>query len=255
MGSALVFLSFAFLLNRFGMSDYIIFTGFFVVIISILSLLLSPVYLILSMVVLVIIIAFFNRKSKDLDKYIIAGIAITSFVAVYSISIDLVMDKLDKHQKDRINVLVGKGGNDWNVRQSKIALGAGQFSGKGFLKGTQSKMNFLPAKETDFIFCTIGEEWGFLGCGLVIGLYVFLMMRILYLSEKHSSKFSKVYGYAIVCVLMMHFIINIGMTIGLVPVIGIPLPALSYGGSSLLSFSVMIFAFIRMDSERWIYTG
>ena len=255
MGSALVFLSFAFLLNRFGMSDYIIFTGFFVIIISILSLLLSPVYLILSMVVLVIIIAFFNRKSKDLDKYIIAGIAITSFVAVYSISIDLVMDKLDKHQKDRINVLVGKGGNDWNVRQSKIALGAGQFSGKGFLKGTQSKMNFLPAKETDFIFCTIGEEWGFLGCGLVIGLYVFLMMRILYLSEKHSSKFSKVYGYAIVCVLMMHFIINIGMTIGLVPVIGIPLPALSYGGSSLLSFSVMIFAFIRMDSERWIYTG
>ena len=255
MGSALVFLSFAFLLNRFGMSDYIIFAGFFVIIISILSLLLSPVYLILSMVVLVIIIAFFNRKSNDLDKYIIVGVAITSFVAIYSISIDLVMDKLDKHQKDRINVLVGKGGNDWNVRQSKIALGAGQFSGKGFLKGTQSKMNFLPAKETDFIFCTIGEEWGFLGCGLVIGLYVFLMMRILYLSEKHSSKFSKVYGYAIVCVLMMHFIINIGMTVGLVPVIGIPLPALSYGGSSLLSFSVMIFAFIRMDSERWIYTS
>ncbi|MFN9982263.1 MAG: FtsW/RodA/SpoVE family cell cycle protein, partial [bacterium] len=102
--------------------------------------------------------------------------------------------------------MVGKGGNDWNVRQSKIALGAGQFSGKGFLKGTQSKMNFLPAKETDFIFCTIGEEWGFLGCSLVIGLYIFLMLRILHLSEKHSSKFSKVYGYAIVCVFMMHFI-------------------------------------------------
>lgn len=135
------------LLNRFGMSDYIIFAGFFVIIISILSLLLSPVYLILSMVVLVIIIAFFNRKSKDLDKYIIVGVAITSFVAIYSISIDLVMDKLDKHQKDRINVLVGKGGNDWNVRQSKIALGAGQFSGKGFLKGTQSKMNFYPLKK------------------------------------------------------------------------------------------------------------
>ena len=255
MGSALVFLSFAFLLNRFGMSDYIIFTGFFVIIISILSLMLSPIYLILSMIAIVIIIAFFNRKSKDINKYLIAGVAITAFVAIYSISIDLIVDKLDKHQKDRINVLVGKGGNDWNVRQSKIALGAGQFAGKGFLKGTQSKMNFLPAKETDFIFCTIGEEWGFLGCALVIGLYVFLMLRIVYLSEKHSSKFSKVYGYAIVCVLMIHFIINIGMTLGLIPVIGIPLPALSYGGSSLLSFSVMIFAFIRMDSERWIYTG
>ena len=255
MGSALVFLSFAFLLNRFGMSDYIIFTGFFVIIISILSLMLSPIYLILNMIAIVIIIAFFNRKSKDLNKYLIAGVAITAFVAIYSISIDLIVDKLDKHQKDRINVLVGKGGNDWNVRQSKIALGAGQFAGKGFLKGTQSKMNFLPAKETDFIFCTIGEEWGFLGCALVIGLYVFLMLRIVYLSEKHSSKFSKVYGYAIVCVLMIHFIINIGMTLGLIPVIGIPLPALSYGGSSLLSFSVMIFAFIRMDSERWIYTG
>lgn len=255
MGSALVFISFAFLLNRFGMSDYIIFTGFFVIIISILSLLLSPIYLILSMIALVIIIAFINRKSKDLNRYIIAGLAVTTFVAIYSISIDLIMDKLDAHQKDRINVLVGKGGNDWNIRQSKIALGAGEFYGKGYLKGTQSKMNFLPAKETDFIFCTIGEEWGFLGCSFVIGLYVFLMLRILYLSEKHSSKFSKVYGYSIVCVLMMHFIINIGMTLGLLPVIGIPLPALSYGGSSLLSFSIMIFAFIRMDSERWIYTG
>lgn len=255
MGSALVFFSYMFLLNRFGMSNYIIFAGFFLIIISILSLLLSPVYLILSMIIIFIILFIVNRKSKDLNKYIIAGIVITAFVAIYSISIDIVIDKLDRHQKDRINVLVGKGGNDWNVRQSKIALGAGQLFGKGFLKGTQSKMNFLPAKDTDFIFCTVGEEWGFVGCSIVIGLYVFLMLRILYLSEKHSSKFSKVYGYAIVCVLMIHFIINIGMTLGLIPVIGIPLPALSYGGSSLLSFSIMIFAFIRMDSERWIYTG
>lgn len=255
MGSALVFFSFMFLLNRFGMSNYIIFAGFFLITISLLSLLFSPVYLILGMVILVIVISFIYRKSKDLNKYIIAGVALTAFVAVYSISIDLVINKLDKHQKDRINVLIGKGGNDWNVRQSKIALGSGQLYGRGFLKGTQSKMNFLPAKDTDFIFCTVGEEWGFIGCAIVIALYVFLMLRILYLSEKHNSKYSKVYGYAIVCVLMIHFIINIGMTLGLVPVIGIPLPALSYGGSSLLSFSLMMFVFIRMDSERWIYTA
>ena len=255
MGSALVFLSFFFLLNRFGMSNYIIASGFFILLISVLSLLVSPYYLIGGLVILFAIAAYFNRNSKDLNQLALIGVLIILFVGIYSFSIDYVFTKLDRHQQDRINVMLGKGGNDWNVRQSKIALGSGQLVGKGFKKGTQSKGNFLPAKETDFIFCTVGEEWGFIGSCIVIGLLVFLMLRILFLAEKQKSKYAKVYGYAIVCVFMIHFIINIGMTIGLVPVIGIPLPALSYGGSSLISFTVMIFAFIRMDSEKWIYSS
>ncbi|MFY7860710.1 MAG: rod shape-determining protein RodA [Chitinophagales bacterium] len=253
MGSALVFLSFFFLLNRFGMSNYIIFAGFFLIIISILSLVLPPYVLIGMMFLLVLIFIFLNRNNRDINQIFIVGVIAILFVGVYSYSIDFVVKKLDRHQQDRINVLLGKGGNDWNVRQSKIAIGAGQIYGKGFKKGTQSKGNFLPAKDTDFIFCTIGEEWGFVGSVLVIGLMVFIMLRILFLAEKQKSKFAKVYGYAIVCILMVHYLINIGMTLGLVPVIGIPLPALSYGGSSLISFTVMIFAFIRMDSEKWIY--
>lgn len=255
MGSALVFLSFFFLLNRFGMSNYIIASGFFLILISVLSLLISPNYLVGGLIVLFLIAAYFNRGSKDLNQLVIIGVLITLFVGIYSFSIDYVFTKLDKHQQDRVNVMLGKGGNDWNVRQSKIALGSGRLIGKGFKKGTQSKGNFLPAKETDFIFCTVGEEWGFVGCCIVIGLLVMLMLRILFLAEKQKSKYAKVYGYAIVCVFMIHFVINIGMTIGLVPVIGIPLPALSYGGSSLISFTVMIFIFIRMDSEKWIYTS
>jgi rod shape determining protein RodA len=253
MGSALVFLSFFFLLNRFGMSNYIIFAGFFLIIISILSLVLPPFVLIGMIFLLVLIFVFLNRNNRDINQIFTVGVIAILFVGIYSYSIDFVVKKLDRHQQDRINVLLGKGGNDWNVRQSKIAIGAGQIYGKGFKKGTQSKGNFLPAKDTDFIFCTIGEEWGFIGSVLVIGLMVFIMLRILYLAEKQKSKFAKVYGYAIVCILMIHYLINIGMTLGLVPVIGIPLPALSYGGSSLISFTVMIFAFIRMDSEKWIY--
>lgn len=253
MGSALVFFSFFFVLNRFGMSNYIIFTGFFILIISILSLVISPFYIIGSMVILILIIAYLNRSNRDLNQIITVGVVAILFVGIYSNSIEYVFKKLDKHQQDRINVLFGKDGNSWNVRQSKIAIGAGQWTGKGFKKGTQSKGNFLPAKDTDFIFCTIGEEFGFIGSALVLGLLIFIMLRVLYLAEKQKSKFAKVYGYCIVCVFMIHYLINIGMTLGLVPVIGIPLPALSYGGSSLISFTVMIFAFIRMDSEKWIY--
>ncbi|MBW6483582.1 MAG: rod shape-determining protein RodA [Vicingaceae bacterium] len=141
-------------------------------------------------------------------------------------------------------------GNGWNIKQSLIAIGSGGFSGKGFLKGTQTKFNFVPEQSTDFIFCTIGEEWGFLGTSFVIMLYMALFLRIIFLAEKQRSTFSRIYGYGVASILFIHFIVNIGMTIGLVPVIGIPLPFISYGGSSLWSFTILLFIFIKLDSER-----
>ncbi|MBL4593980.1 MAG: rod shape-determining protein RodA [Flavobacteriales bacterium] len=141
-------------------------------------------------------------------------------------------------------------GNGWNIKQSLIAIGSGGITGKGFLEGTQTKYDFVPEQSTDFIFCTIGEEWGFLGTFLLVSIYITLFLRILFLAEKQRSIFSRVYGYGVASILFFHFLINIGMTIGLAPVIGIPLPFISYGGSSLWSFTILLFIFIKLDSER-----
>jgi rod shape determining protein RodA len=260
MGSALVFLSFFLLLNRFGMPSWILYLGFYVIVLSVVSLL-FPIYWIIGfLIVIASVILYLIRKRKEFVQFMmLAGIVIL-VSGIYSFSIDLVIKKLDKHQQDRIYVMLGKSEdangkklNNYQVIQSEIAVGAGQFLGKGFLKGTQSKGNFLPAKETDTIFCTLAEEWGFLGSLFTLGLLVFIIIRIIYLAEKQKSKFAKVYGYAVVCIFMIHYIINIGMTLGVLPVIGIPLPALSYGGSSLISFTILVFVFVKMDSEKWIY--
>jgi rod shape determining protein RodA len=141
-------------------------------------------------------------------------------------------------------------GVGYNVNQSKIAIGSGGVTGKGFLKGTQTKFNFVPEQSTDFIFCTVGEEWGFLGTSTVIILFMILLLRLLLLAERQRSRFSRVYGYGVAGILFFHFAINIGMTIGLVPVIGIPLPFFSYGGSSLWSFTFLLFIFLRLDASR-----
>jgi rod shape determining protein RodA len=141
-------------------------------------------------------------------------------------------------------------GNGWNIKQSLIAIGSGGFTGKGFLEGTQTKFDFVPEQSTDFIFCTIGEEWGFVGTFVLMCIYIGMFLRILFLAERQRSIFSRVYGYAVASILFFHFLINIGMTIGLAPVIGIPLPFISYGGSSLWSFTILLFIFIKLDSER-----
>jgi rod shape determining protein RodA len=165
-----------------------------------------------------------------------------------------VYDRLEPHQKNRIEVLLGRStdvkGIGYNVNQSKIAIGSGGFWGKGYLKGTQTKYNFVPEQETDFIFCTVGEEWGFVGSSLIVILYIFILIRIILMSERQRSDFTRYYGYGLASILFFHILINIGMALGIMPVIGIPLPFFSYGGSSLWSFTILIFIFIRLDAER-----
>lgn len=169
-------------------------------------------------------------------------------------SVNYAFDHLQPHQQDRINELLGikvdPKGTGYNVTQSKIAIGSGGLLGKGFLQGTQTKLNFVPEQSTDFIFCTVGEEWGFIGSTLVIVLLTVFILRIIKLAERQRSSFSRIYGYGVASILFFHVAVNIGMTIGMAPVIGIPLPFFSYGGSSLWSFTILIFIFLRLDANR-----
>ncbi|MEA2106973.1 MAG: rod shape-determining protein RodA [Bacteroidota bacterium] len=174
---------------------------------------------------------------------------------LFTHSVDYVFNNfLEPHQQKRINVVLGLEsdpfGVEYNVNQSKIAIGSGGFSGKGFLRGTQTKYDFVPEQSTDFIFCTIGEEWGFLGTSTIVTLFIILLLRLIYLAERQRSSFSRIYGYGVISVLFFHIAVNIGMTIGLVPVIGIPLPFFSYGGSSLWAFTILLFIFLRLDASR-----
>ncbi len=183
-------------------------------------------------------------------------IAIYFGSVLFAVSVDYVFDNImEQHQRDRINELLGIQsdihGAGYHVNQSKIAIGSGGLFGKGFLQGTQTKFDFVPEQSTDFIFCTVGEEWGFLGTVTVIGLFMGLLMRLIFLAERNRSRFSRVYGYCVAAILFFHFAVNIGMTIGLAPVIGIPLPFFSYGGSSLWSFTLLLFVFVRLDASRF----
>ena len=195
-----------------------------------------------------------GKRGRHL-KYLLAGF-FCSIALIFSVEF-IFNNILQPHQRSRIENLLGITedlmGAGYNVHQSKIAIGSGGFAGKGFLNGTQTKFDFVPEQSTDFIFCTIGEEWGFMGSVLVVGIYLFLISRLIILSERQKDRFARIYGYCVACCFFMHFFINIGMTMGLVPVIGIPLPLLSYGGSSLWSFTTLLFIFIKLDMERWRY--
>ncbi|HAS36652.1 MAG TPA: rod shape-determining protein RodA [Flavobacteriales bacterium] len=265
-GSVLVYTALIFVLYREGLSGNVLLFGLLSAFLFILSLLLRDssinlpfdfqiqgVYIIMLFVaILALLIFFLFRKVKQLP--IVLGIAVI-FVSGYVFSVDYIFEEvLSPHQQDRINELLGitsdPTGAGYNVHQSKIAIGSGGWVGKGFLQGTQTKFDFVPEQSTDFIFCTVGEEWGFLGSLVVVVLFIFLLFRIIYLSEKQRSKFARIYGYCVASIFFFHFAINIGMTIGLAPVIGIPLPFFSYGGSSLWGFTLLLFAFIKMDSDR-----
>lgn len=251
-GSAIVYLSFALVLYRQGMPGNILMVGIIAVVLAVAALMFNKFWVIGSLVVVAAgMLLFIRRNRSNILK--LAGLVIIAAAFVFTINF-AVEHVLQPHQKTRINVLLGKEvdlkGAGYNVNQSKIAIGSGGFWGKGFLKGTQTKFNFVPEQSTDFIFCTVGEEWGFIGSSLVLGLFIYLCIRIVIIAERQRSEFSRVYGYGVASIIFFHVFVNIGMTIGLIPVIGIPLPFLSYGGSSLWAFTILLFIFIKQDSNR-----
>lgn len=251
-GSAMIFISLIFVLYREGLPSWYLWTGFSAIALFFMALLVEPHYVVL--IVFVVIAAQFIT-ARRINRNPIASVVLFVVISGFTYSVDFVYDNvLEPHQKDRINVLfndnVDLKNEGYNLNQSMIAIGSGGWFGKGFLEGTQTKGGFVPEQHTDYIFTTVGEEWGFIGAITVIALFVFLFLRIIYLAENQKTKFSRVYGYCVATFLFAHFFVNITMLIKLFPTIGVPLPFFSYGGSSLFAFSILLFIFIKMDANK-----
>jgi rod shape determining protein RodA len=250
-GSAIVFVALVLVLFREGLEPYFLIIGTAVTILAVLALLINKFILVAILGGIALLFVYFLKRNKRMLGIIMG---LWFLAAAFVFSVDFAFGQLQPHQQDRVNVLLGKeveSGKDWNIRQSIIAIGSGGFLGKGYLEGTQTKLKFVPEQSTDFIFSSIGEEFGFVGGLVLIVLFVGLFFRLLFVAERQRSKFSRVYGYCVLSILFFHFLINVGMVIGIAPVIGIPLPFISYGGSSLLSFTILLFIFIRLDTQRF----
>ncbi|HNX20976.1 MAG TPA: rod shape-determining protein RodA [Bacteroidales bacterium] len=250
-GSALVFLSFIILFYREGLTGWILLLGTIAVGISLFTLFFNEIYAVALLTTIFLAFWYFQRKDR---KKIIRNVVLFVCSIIFVFGVNLAYQYiLQDHQRTRIDTLIGKVadplGADFNVNQSKIAIGSGGFWGKGYLNGTQTKLNYVPEQSTDFIFCGVGEEWGFIGSFALCSLFIALIIRIIILSEKNRNQFVRCYGYGIAGIIFMHFFINIGMTIGLLPIIGIPLPFISYGGSSLWAFTIMLFIFIKLSNN------
>jgi rod shape determining protein RodA len=252
-GTGLVFAAFIMVFYREGMSPFLPVVGICAATLFILTLLVpNQIYLHVAIAAILALLILFGRKK--FKRIVVLSIGALIIAGVIE-SVDYVVTNVLKpHHQNRLKVLVDPDsdpkGIGWNVMQSKIAIGSGGFAGKGFLQGTQTKFDFVPEQSTDFIFCTIGEEHGWLGSFLVMGLFMALLMRVVFLAERQKSRFARVYGYSVACIFFVHFAVNIGMTIGLFPVIGIPLPFFSYGGSALWSFTILLFILLKLDGHR-----
>lgn len=251
-GSALIFSSMILVLYREGLPAWYLWTGFVAIILFVLSLLFEPLYIVLAALAVIILLYV---RSRPINRNIVLSSIIFILISAYTFSVSYIFDHVFKqHHRDRFNILLGKAvdmkGIGYNINQSKIAVGSGGWTGKGFLEGTQTKGGFVPEQHTDYIFTTVGEEWGFLGSLVVIALFITLIMRIIYLAERQKTKFSRVYGYCVASILFIHFFINTAMVLGLFPTVGVPLPMFSYGGSGLLAFTILIFIFVKMDANK-----
>lgn len=253
-GSALVFASFLLPFFREGLSPNILLVGVLAVALFVMALLINK-YILIGIVFVGCIIYLFVWLSKRNSKSYWHTAIFFIICSLFVFSVDFTFENiLETHQRNRIYVLLGKvedpTGVGYNVNQAKIAIGSGGLVGKGFLNGTITKADFVPEQETDFIFCTVGEEWGFLGSLALIAAYVALLYHLITMAERQRSTFSRFYGYCVASILFFHFFVNVGMVLGLIPVIGIPLPFFSYGGSSLIAFTMLLFIFIRQDADR-----
>jgi rod shape determining protein RodA len=251
-GSAMIYSIFIIVLFREGLPSWYVWTGFVTILLFMLTLILEPQYVIL---MALLVIVFIHYKSRIADRNIVLSAMLFALISGFVLSVNYVFTNVFKqHHRDRFNILLGKEvdmkGIGYNTNQSEIAVGSGGWLGKGFLEGTQTKGGFVPEQHTDYIFTTVGEEWGFVGSFVVIALFVGLFLRVIYLAERQKTKFSRVYGYCVAGILFTHFFVNIAMVIGIFPTIGVPLPFFSYGGSGLWGFTILLFIFIKMDANK-----